>query len=104
MIFGVQVLEPSGWGIVALVALAVLRGHLLPRRTVQDEREVWQGRLDQQAALAEMWRRAWETEHQSHARLIEHSDLSIETARTATAAVAALQAVTAPEGDPHAAA
>lgn len=105
MVFGIQLLEPSGWGIVSLIALAILRGYLVPRRVVEDLRKDRDERVAEFKGLAEMWRRAYELEHQSHARLIEHSDLSIETARTATAAVVALQAVAAPvEGDPHAAA
>lgn len=100
MVFGIQILEPSGWGIVALIALAIIRGYLVPRSTVEDMRKDRDERVAEFRGLAEMWRRAYEMEHLSHRRLQEHSDLSIETARTATAA---LRAVAEPaEGDPDA--
>ena len=75
MVFGIQILEPSGWGIVALVAMAVLRGYLVPRRILEDAHEE-----------AERWREAYETEREARQRLVEHSQAGLEAART-TAAV-----------------
>lgn len=90
MVFGIQILEPSGWGIVALTALAILRGLLVTRRALEDERGNWREQLERERAISEMWRSAYEYEREARGQEAEHGSLSIETARTATAALRAV--------------
>lgn len=101
MLGGIPLLVPSAYGLISLIVLAVLRGYLVPRRILEDVRKDRDDRVAEAHALAEMWRSAYEYEREARGKLAEHSDLSIATARTATAA---LRAVTAPpvEGDPDA--
>lgn len=96
MVFGIQLLEPSGWGIVALIALAVLRGYLVPRRILEDVRKDRDDRVAEAHAIAEMWHAAYEYEREARGQLAQHSELSIATASAATAA---LRAVAAPAGE-----
>lgn len=101
MLSDVPVLVPSAYGLLSLVVLAVLRGYLVPRRILEDVRKDRDERVAEARALAEVWRQAWEIEREANGQLLGHGQLSIETARTATAVV---RAMTAPpvEGDPDA--
>jgi len=104
VVFGFQLLEPSGWGIVALTALAILRGLLITRRALEDERAIWRERLEQANALADRFQAAWETERAAREkeraareRMAGHSELALSAAHTATASLRALAAVAGSE-------
>lgn len=97
----VPVLVPSAYGLLGLIVLAVLRGDLVPRRILKDVRQDRDERVAEARALAEVWRSAYEFEREANGQLLEHGQLSIETARTATAMVRAV-AAPAVEGDPDA--
>lgn len=98
---GIPLLVPSAYGLIALIVLAVLRGYLVPRRVLEDVRQDRDDRVAEARALADAWRQAYEFERDANGQLREHGQLSLDTARTATAVV---RAITAPsvEGDPDA--
>lgn len=104
MPFGFSILVPSVYGLLGVVVLAVLRGYLVPRRILEDVRRDRDDRVAEARALAETWRIAYEFEREANGQLREHGQLSIETARTATAVVRAIAAPAPLEGDPDASA
>lgn len=99
---GLSLVQLSAGALVAVIILLVLTGQLVTRRAVEDVRKDRDDRLAEARALAEMWRSAYEFEREARTALSEQSQLSIETARTATAMVRAVAAAPAVEGDPDA--
>lgn len=105
-VMGFSVLQGGAAGLVVLIVILVLRGHLVPRSVLRDVRADRDLRIAEIMHERDTWRAAYETSEAGRHLAEEQNRELLELSRTATHFLTALpsanhQGVTA--GAPHAA-
>lgn len=98
------VVQGSAVTILAGVVLAIIRGWLVPRKTLEDVRADRDARVAAAEAREEQWRQAYLTGQDTIRQLTQQHDELLEIGRTNSAVIQALPAaiqLTSSREDPH---